>query len=151
MDLNRIAQSLHYYAFPLVGNEHDTKDLLQDALLSVLTSGREPATEEEARLLLKSAIKWRAIDRARKLQRAKKVYEKVPHYYYQMPQAYDRLELKEVKEQLANLTDKKRAVLELHIEGYKNEEIARILKEKRENTVCQNLRYARQKIKALRN
>ncbi len=54
IDINKITQSLKWYAIKLTGNDDDATDLMQDTLIKTLTAQWKPDNEPD----METFINW---------------------------------------------------------------------------------------------
>lgn len=150
-NLYQVSQSLFGYAFYLTNSYHDAQDLVQDAVLKILTNPSfKPESEKHLKNTIAVGIKQIFLDNIRKAssyKRKKPTGELPERITY--PDVFAVMLNKELNKALRVLTGKQKTILKLHVEGYKNPEIAKITGEKRDNNINCNLLYARKKLKPL--
>jgi DNA-directed RNA polymerase specialized sigma24 family protein len=151
MDLNSIAEAQRVYAEILTGNSEDAKDLLQDAILKILLSKNRPDhSEQEMIWFFRCCIKRLCIDfyRKRKKHRAF-ISDYSPETTFEIPIQL-RIDIQNAYSDMQFLRPIDAAALKLHVEGYKDSEICRILGESRQNTVTCYIHKAKKKMRELR-
>jgi DNA-directed RNA polymerase specialized sigma24 family protein len=150
MDLNKIAEAQRVYAEVLTGNSEDAKDLLQDCLYKILVAKKKPTTETEMGFFFRTCLKRLSIDyyRWRKKHRAF-ISDYSPETTFEIPIQL-RIDIQNAYSDMQFLRPIDAAALKLHVEGYKDSEICRILGESRQNTVTCYIHKAKKKMRELR-
>lgn len=122
---------LFRFAFRLLGNSEEAKDVVQEALIKVWNGREEGIQNMEAWCM--RITKNLSLDRLRSLQRKQTdSLEGIEEVKQETLSPYDRTEIKEsmkrIDELMATLPDKQREVMHLRdIEGYSYNEIGEIL------------------------
>lgn len=126
----RYWKALCFFAFRVTGSEADSRDLVQEAFVNLWRSREAITSENHIRLFLYQATRHRCLNWIRN-RKAESDFRVEYHQLAEEVDFADRVVEEEVQrlimEQIASLPGEQKRVVELHLKGKNNQEIAEIM------------------------
>jgi RNA polymerase sigma factor (sigma-70 family) len=149
IDFKELTVSLYPYAYGLVRNSEDAKDLIQDMFLKILNNKSfEYNNKDKARGYMMIALRHLNMDRSRHESMAR---SKQSDYYRDTknsihPDILSRLEFSDARTVINGLPDRYKTFIALYLEGYSYKDICKICKVKM-GTLCPAIKTIKRRIK----
>jgi len=148
--------NLLFQAYQILENEQDAEDIVSslfERLIHNIDKQKDSAlllSENEVIGYLKISVRNACVDHIRSNKRKSNIFSQVGNglQFWKRPEVYDNFQNEAIELMLVELSDREKQIFRMHLDGHKNEEIAKTLNLS-DITIRNTLHNARKRIRKI--